>query len=218
MARGQFTITTSCGRPHRPTSSSASPCRVSSPEWGAAPPTIHVVGGARSGRAYELRQTLERCAMPHTSASADSAQGRDDARAGARRPGRRAPSSSSRTARALEDPTTALAVASGTPLEPGAARSTSRHRRRRATTGLSAAVCTAPRRTRRSSSTAAASAGDGVQLADPQLPGVPARDQRRPASPSRPTSRRGSLGASRLLPGGPALRRRRAAGSPSSSR
>jgi thioredoxin reductase (NADPH) len=49
-------------------------------EWSrsrrVAPHTIHVVGESWSGRAYELRDILERCAMPHAFCLADSAQGR----------------------------------------------------------------------------------------------------------------------------------------------
>ena len=41
------------------------------------PQTIHIVGETWSGRAYELRQTFERCATPHTFCLADSAEGRD---------------------------------------------------------------------------------------------------------------------------------------------
>lgn len=42
-----------------------------------APHTIHVVGEAWSGRAYELRTALQSCAMPHAFCLADSAQGRE---------------------------------------------------------------------------------------------------------------------------------------------
>jgi thioredoxin reductase (NADPH) len=41
-----------------------------------APHTIHVVGDSWSGRAYELREILERCAMPHAFCLADSPEGR----------------------------------------------------------------------------------------------------------------------------------------------
>jgi thioredoxin reductase (NADPH) len=41
-----------------------------------APHTIHVVGESWTGRAYELRQVLGRCAMPHSFHLADSAEGR----------------------------------------------------------------------------------------------------------------------------------------------
>jgi thioredoxin reductase (NADPH) len=42
-----------------------------------APHTIHVIGEAWSGRAYELREVLGRCAIPHSFCLADSAQGRE---------------------------------------------------------------------------------------------------------------------------------------------
>jgi thioredoxin reductase (NADPH) len=42
-----------------------------------APHTIHVVGESWSGRAYELRDILERCAMPHAFCLADSDEGRE---------------------------------------------------------------------------------------------------------------------------------------------
>ena len=49
-------------------------------EWAEAlrtsPHTVHVVGESWSGRAYQLREQLERCAMPHSFALADSPDGR----------------------------------------------------------------------------------------------------------------------------------------------
>ena len=49
-------------------------------EWAdarrALPYTIHVVGESWSGRAYELREALERCAIPHNFCLADSKDGR----------------------------------------------------------------------------------------------------------------------------------------------
>lgn len=39
--------------------------------------TVRVVGEAWAGRAYELRETLQRCAMPHAFYLADSPQGRE---------------------------------------------------------------------------------------------------------------------------------------------
>ena len=49
-------------------------------EWAearrASPYTIHVVGESWSGRAYELRDVLGRCAMPHSFCLADSSDGR----------------------------------------------------------------------------------------------------------------------------------------------
>jgi thioredoxin reductase (NADPH) len=49
-------------------------------EWAHArrvsPYTVHVVGDSWSGRAYELRETLGRCAIPHAFCLADSPEGR----------------------------------------------------------------------------------------------------------------------------------------------
>jgi thioredoxin reductase (NADPH) len=49
-------------------------------EWSrsqkVAPHTIHVVGRSWSGRAYEIRDALERCAIPHAFCLADSDKGR----------------------------------------------------------------------------------------------------------------------------------------------
>ena len=42
-----------------------------------APHTIHVVGNSWSGRAYEIRDALERCAIPHAFCLADSDKGRE---------------------------------------------------------------------------------------------------------------------------------------------
>ena len=42
-----------------------------------APHTIHVVGQSWSGRAYEIRDALERCAIPHAFCLADSDEGRE---------------------------------------------------------------------------------------------------------------------------------------------
>jgi thioredoxin reductase (NADPH) len=42
-----------------------------------APHTIHVIGESWSGRAYQLRDILERCAMPHAFCLADSDKGRE---------------------------------------------------------------------------------------------------------------------------------------------
>ena len=50
-------------------------------EWGESqrmsPHTVHVVGESWSGRAYELREVLGRCAMPHSFHLADSELGRN---------------------------------------------------------------------------------------------------------------------------------------------
>lgn len=49
-------------------------------EWAEArrlvPQTVHVVGQTWSGRAFQLREVLERCAMPHSFCLADSDDGR----------------------------------------------------------------------------------------------------------------------------------------------
>jgi thioredoxin reductase (NADPH) len=49
-------------------------------EWATeqrkVPHTVHIVGEEWSGRAYELRETFERCAAPHTFCLADSDEGR----------------------------------------------------------------------------------------------------------------------------------------------
>jgi thioredoxin reductase (NADPH) len=42
----------------------------------SVPHTVHVVGETWSGRAYELREVLERCALPHRFCLADSDEGR----------------------------------------------------------------------------------------------------------------------------------------------
>jgi thioredoxin reductase (NADPH) len=50
-------------------------------EWATerrtVPHTIHIVGAVWSGRAYELRETFERCAVPHAFCLADSDEGRE---------------------------------------------------------------------------------------------------------------------------------------------
>jgi thioredoxin reductase (NADPH) len=50
-------------------------------EWShsqkVAPHTIYVVGRSWSGRAYQIRDALERCAIPHAFCLADSERGRD---------------------------------------------------------------------------------------------------------------------------------------------
>ena len=45
-------------------------------ERGTAPHTIHIVGESWSGRAYELRRVLGRCAIPHSFCLAGSREGR----------------------------------------------------------------------------------------------------------------------------------------------
>src|SRR5690606_22362025 len=40
------------------------------------PNSVHVIGNSRSGRAYELRETLQSCITPHRFTLADSEEGR----------------------------------------------------------------------------------------------------------------------------------------------
>jgi thioredoxin reductase (NADPH) len=81
-----------------------------------APYTIDVIGETWSGRAYEMRAVLERCAMPHRFLLAGSDEGRAVvARAGARR----FPAMVMPDGRVLEDPTDLeIAAASGTAVTP----------------------------------------------------------------------------------------------------
>jgi thioredoxin reductase (NADPH) len=78
-------------------------------EWATerrtVPHTTHIVGQSWSGRAYELRDTFERCAAPHTFCLADSDEGRALlARAGA---GARLPLMVLPDGRVLSDPSNA---------------------------------------------------------------------------------------------------------------
>jgi thioredoxin reductase (NADPH) len=90
-------------------------------EWAeahrASPYTIHVVGESWSGRAYELRNTLGRCAIPHSFCLASSDRGRTLVAAcgnGARLPIVVLPDGT-----VLQDPTNAeLAEAVGSPISP----------------------------------------------------------------------------------------------------
>lgn len=77
-----------------------------------APHTVKVVAEAWSGRAYELRETLQRCAIPHSFSLADSTEGRETlAQAG---PGAELPLMVLPDGRVLSDPTnTEVARASG---------------------------------------------------------------------------------------------------------
>src|SRR5215211_2926658 len=90
-------------------------------EWAearrASPYTVHVVGESWSGRAYELRDTLGRCAMPHSFCLVDSNQGRAllaDTDAGAKLPLVVFPDGTT-----LEDPSNAeIARAAGSSVDP----------------------------------------------------------------------------------------------------
>jgi thioredoxin reductase (NADPH) len=81
------------------------------------PYTIQVVGESWSGRAYELRDVLERCAMPHSFCLADSNDGRAllaEAGEGAKLPVILFPDG-----RVLTDPSNAeLTLAGGSPVNP----------------------------------------------------------------------------------------------------
>ena len=79
------------------------------------PQTVHIVGEEWSGRAYELRDVFESCAVPHRFSLADSERGRELlARAG---PDARLPLMVLPDGRALSDPSNAeIAVAAGAPV------------------------------------------------------------------------------------------------------
>ncbi len=89
-------------------------------EWATdqrlVPHTIHIVGEEWSGRAYELRDVFERCAVPHAFCLADSDEGRELlANAG---PEAKLPLMVLPDGRALSDPSNAeLAVAAGAPVD-----------------------------------------------------------------------------------------------------
>jgi thioredoxin reductase (NADPH) len=90
-------------------------------EWAetrrSSPYTIRVVGESWAGRAYELRNVLGRCALPHTFCLADSADGR--ALVAAAGEGVRFPIVALPDGRFLSDPTNAdLALAAGSPVHP----------------------------------------------------------------------------------------------------
>jgi len=81
----------------------------------AAPYTVHVVGASWEGRAYELREVLQACAVPHSFCLADSDEGRAfvaRARAGAELPLMVLP-----TGEILENPSDAeIAAVAGSPV------------------------------------------------------------------------------------------------------
>jgi thioredoxin reductase (NADPH) len=89
-------------------------------EWATerrmVPHTVHIVGEAWSGRAFELREVFERCAVPHAFCLADSDEGRDLlANAG---PQAKLPLMVLPDGRALSDPSNAeLAEAAGAPVD-----------------------------------------------------------------------------------------------------
>jgi thioredoxin reductase (NADPH) len=89
-------------------------------EWATerrlVPHTVHIVGEAWAGRAYELRDVFERCAAPHDFCLADSDKGRELlAQAG---PEAKLPLMVLPDGRALSDPSNAeIAEAAGAPLD-----------------------------------------------------------------------------------------------------
>lgn len=89
-------------------------------EWATdrriVPHTVHIVGETWTGRAYELREVFERCAVPHAFCLAESDQGRElVAKAG---PGATLPLMVLPDGRALSDPSNAeLAEAAGAPVD-----------------------------------------------------------------------------------------------------
>jgi thioredoxin reductase (NADPH) len=78
------------------------------------PQTVHIVGEEWSGRAYELRDVFEKCAVPHAFCLADSDQGREFlAKAG---PDAQLPLMALPDGRVLSDPSNAeIAAAAGAP-------------------------------------------------------------------------------------------------------
>ena len=164
-------------------------------EWArdrrVAPHTIRVVGEAWSGRAYELREVLGRCAIPHTFCLADSAEGRELLSRAGRGP--KLPLVIFPDGNVLVDPTNAeLAHAAGAAVDPEHSGLRPRDRRlwsgrpvRRRVRGIGG-IQHARRRRRRHRR-----AGH-LELADPELPRLPGRNQRR--SPGRAGLRAG-LGA-----------------------
>ena len=83
----------------------------------ASPHTIHVIGESWSGRAYELRHLLGRCAFPHSFCLADSSDGRALVAKG--REGAKLPIVVFPDGTLLSDPSNAdLARAAGSPVNP----------------------------------------------------------------------------------------------------
>jgi thioredoxin reductase (NADPH) len=87
-------------------------------EWATerrrVPHTVHIVGETWSGRAYELREVFERCAVPHAFCLADSDMGRELVGKAGR--GAKLPLMVLPDGRALSDPSNAeIAKAAGAP-------------------------------------------------------------------------------------------------------
>ena len=150
-------------------------------EWAEAgrsfPFTVHVVGESWSGRAYELRNVLVRCAIPHSFTLADSTDGRAlggrRGQLGPASPDRAAERQGPRKSQQRRDRDRRRLLG-----DPGAQGFRSGHRRRRAHRTVGRGLRRLRgfqhlgRRRRRHR-------GAGhVQFADPQLPRLPAGDQR----------------------------------------
>jgi thioredoxin reductase (NADPH) len=83
----------------------------------AAPYTVHIVGESWEGRAYELREVLQQCAIPHHFCLADSTEGQ--ALVAAAPPGAELPIIVFPNGTVLENPTNPeIAVAAGSPANP----------------------------------------------------------------------------------------------------
>ncbi len=84
----------------------------------AAPYTVHVVGNSWSGRAYEIREALQACALPHTFSLADSPEGMELVAAAGE--GIELPLMLFPNGEVLANPTNAeIAVAAGAPVDLG---------------------------------------------------------------------------------------------------
>jgi thioredoxin reductase (NADPH) len=91
-------------------------------EWAeaqrAAPFTVHIVGESWSGRAYELREALQQCAISHHFCLADSPEGRELVAAAGE--GAELPLMVFPTGEFLSNPTNAeIAIVAGSPVDPG---------------------------------------------------------------------------------------------------
>ena len=154
-------------------------------EWAEArrtsPHTVHVVGESWSGRAYELREVLGRCAMPHTFCLADSERWARPRRRGGRRR-RKLPLVVFPDGTVLADPSNAEhREGRGLAGEPGADGLRPRDRRRRTGRAVGGGLrrlggLQHPGRRRGRHRRP----GD-LELAHPQLPRLPSRRQRPPA-------------------------------------
>ena len=145
-----------------------------------APHTIRVVGEAWAGRAHELRDALQRCAIPHAFYLSGSREGRVVlAKAG---PGAKLPLMILPDGQVLSDPTDReIADATGSSIDPEAGRLRRGHRRCRTGRPFGSRLW----RVRRPGHPGGGRGRDRwtghLEFADPQLPGLPARRQRETA-------------------------------------